>query len=78
MSSIPYRIICLNDGKIYRTQGELAKELGVHPATVGKAVRGITKTVRGRIYRRYPKETPPTPEELDELRRQAAAEIAGL
>ncbi len=72
------RIICLNDGKIYRTQAQLAEELGVHESTVGRAVKGKLERLRGKIYRPYPYETPPTAEELEEMRRQASAEILGL
>lgn len=71
-------IICLNDGKIYRTQQDLADELGVNKSTVSKAANGITRTINGKIYRRYTKDTPPTAEELEEMRRQASAEILGL
>ncbi len=71
-------IICLNDGKIYRTQQDLADELGVNKSTVSQAANGRTRTIKGKIYRRYTKDTPPTSEELEEMRRQASAEILGL
>ncbi len=72
------QIICLNDGTIYRTQAEAAEALGVHESTVGRAATGKTRTLNGKIYRRYTKDTPPTAEELEEMRRQASAEILGL
>lgn len=72
------QIICLNDGTIYRTQAEAAEALGVHESTVSKAVTGKTRTINDKIYRRYTKDTPPTAEELEEMRRQASAEILGL
>ena len=71
-------IICLNDGKIYRKQQDLADELGVNKSTVSQAANGRTRTIKGKIYRRYTKDTPPTAEELEEMRRQASAEILGL
>lgn len=47
-----YKIICLDTGEVFETRKELAEALGVNFCTVNNYFAGITKSLKGKQYRR--------------------------